>query len=780
MDLKKNINKYFIKGEKFIIQHKRKIKEISLGVLFAFSCVFVIKRFFSPPILYFSKVILEKQNQQAEEVLKETPVEAFTIKKIKTKERIDSLAIVKSDAFVDIKTQKQNMRIKAILFNEGNFVEKDQDLIQFDDTEAKSRYEEAKAEMTYRLAEFKRKEYLFSKGAASKNEVQEAEGSYEKSKGQCEEAKATLDNTLIKSPIAGTAGIIENATIGSLVSPDRTLMSVANDQNEVKITFKIPLRFINSFKLGQKILFKAEAFPQSFEGSITAVDSKVNESDLQVQASLVNINDLLKSGILGHAQIITDNEIEGILIPKTSLVKQAENYCVPVIERGKITNKLVIKGADIDADTIILTGLEIGNIVVKNANSQFTPLTDGLRVMVTKLDDKDTGSISQIFAPRKKWFSFSFDSLKLICRYILEKDLKEFEKTSVNVNAKIAKTRTVQKKLSAIGTIRSQQFVELKSHIQNSKIKNIAFQEGDTVKEGDVLIEFDNAEAKGSYNKAKGNFDSKNKIFERMKALYKEKSIPEMEFDKAKAEYEMAVAELNVSQFKLDNMTIKAPFSGTIGLLQKVHIGTLPMTDKPLASIVNDEKVFVFAKVPIKYLNTIGLGQSMTISIETYKDKTFEGSVVGIDSKVDENTQTVLLKIELENHDHLLKSGTIGRIDIITETLENAFVVPEGALYGLSSEKDIMFGIKNGKIVRFPVEKNFNFSESNQVYWVLKKGLHEGDIYVSEIGSNIRIGSPVIIDTMDGKPFVQESPKKTVPIKKNHNPITPKKKVGKK
>ena len=52
------------------------------------------------------------------------------------------------------------------------------------------------------------------------------------------------------------------------------------------------------------------------------------------------------------------------------------------------------------------------------------------------------------------------------------------------------------------------------------------------------------------------------------------------------------------------------------------------------------------------------------------------------------------------------------------------------------------------------MDKNFTFSENGKVYWVLKKGINEGDRYITEVGSsNVRAGASAIIDTLDDKPF---------------------------
>lgn len=715
-------------------------------------------RVFAPPVLYFAKLIIGAQTEAVqEEGGREKPVEAITLKKSKIRQRIDSIALVRSDNFVDIKTQKQNMRIQEILYTEGEFVEKDQPLIQFDDTETKSKYEEAKAKSLFAQADFKRTRYLFEKNAASKNDMQEKEGEYLKAKGQLEEAEAALKNTLIRAPISGVAGVLDGITVGSIASPDKTLLSISNDRKTVNISFKVPLRYLNDLKLGQKTLFKVEAFDDEFEGTVIAIDSRAYEGDILVRANINNKNNVLKSGMLGTVQIITDNEEIGFKVPKTSVVKKAENHYTPTVEKNKIVNKLVVKGPDIDNDTVILSGLSEDDIIVLNTNADFI---DGAGVMITKLDGvalTEGHAIEKAQSYSMKNI-FLTEKVKLLARYILERSSTQQEKVPINVYAQSVKTRTVQRKLSAIGLIRSENFVELKSHIQNYRIQKIHFKEGEWVEEDTTLIEFDSAEARGGLKKSKGHFEAKKAVFERMKKVFEQKAIPQIEFDKIKAEYEMAEAELKAAQYRLDNMKIKAPFSGKIGILQKVNVGSLPPGDKPIVSIVNDKSVFLYTHVPIKYLNRVGLGQGIQASFESFPNKIFEGTIVSIDSKVDDKTQTILLKVQLKNENELLKSGSLGYVDLIIDTIENAIVVPESACLGLSRARDIMVGIKNGKTVRYVIDKDFNFSEGNQVFWVVKKGLRKGDVYVAEVGTNtMRFGYPVVIANPETNPLMDEA-----------------------
>ena len=359
------LEKFFL----FFKDRRIELKQLGIGILAGYTCLFVGKRLISPPAMYFSKIVMEstKKWEGGFWTSQVAPVDVFTLKPKKIQERLSALALIKSENFVDIKVQQRDMQIEKILFEEGQIVEEGQPLIQFVNTKAKADLEKAKANSQYATSELNRTRYLFSKGAAAESEVKEKEGEYMKYKGALEAAQATFDAMLVKSPIKGRAGVIDHATIGALISPNQTIFSIANDENVVRATFKLPVRYLTLLKLGQSVLFKTEVFEdKTFEGHIIAIDTKVNESDVLVRAIIQNTDDLLKSGMIGFAQVLIDKEKDGIVVPTNTLVKKDENYYVAIWERGKIINKSVIKGDVISENEVeIKTGLTLGSLITQ-------------------------------------------------------------------------------------------------------------------------------------------------------------------------------------------------------------------------------------------------------------------------------------------------------------------------------------------------------------------------------------------------------------------------------
>ena len=106
------------------------------------------------------------------------------------------------------------------------------------------------------------------------------------------------------------------------------------------------------------------------------------------------------------------------------------------------------------------------------------------------------GMVSRLMAP----------SLKHFCRWVLERESKEdaFQVQAVPVDVTECKAETIYRRLYAIGEIKAKSAITFKCELHGGgRIKALPLKEGDPVNEGDVLIEFEDAEAQGRYQKCR-------------------------------------------------------------------------------------------------------------------------------------------------------------------------------------------------------------------------------------------------------------------------------------
>lgn len=348
------------------------------------------------------------------------------------------------------------------------------------------------------------------------------------------------------------------------------------------------------------------------------------------------------------------------------------------------------------------------------------------------------GMVSRLLSP----------SLKHFCRWVLERESKEdaFQVQAVPVDVAECKAETIYRRLYAIGEIKAKSAITFKCELHGGgRIKALPLKEGDPVNEGDVLIEFEDAEAQGRHQSAAGIRANAEADFGRIEKLFAKKSISQREFDEAKAKFEKAKGEEATAKAQLDQTIIKAPFSGVVGIVEHYRVGEVVKPDAPLVTLVDDQTIYVDMPIASKNYNEISKDQDVVFKVEAYGDTEFKGKVIAIDSVINKDTRTILLRAEVDNSDERLKAGMMGDAQVITGVETDAFKVPEAAIMSVG-EENFVYIVERGKAVKKKVIKSFAIGKER----VIDEGLKAGQLIISVASLRIFEGCPIKIKSIDG------------------------------
>ncbi len=348
------------------------------------------------------------------------------------------------------------------------------------------------------------------------------------------------------------------------------------------------------------------------------------------------------------------------------------------------------------------------------------------------------GMVSRLLSP----------SLKHFCRFVLEREAKEegFQLQAVPVDAHECKSETIYRRLYAIGEIKAKSAVTFKCEISSgARIKALPLQEGEMVNEGDTLIEFDDAEAQGRYQNTIGARVKTEADFHRAEKLFEKQSISQSEFDKAKSEFEQAKGREAEAKAQLDKTIIKAPFSGVVGIVEHYRVGEYIKPDTPIVTLVDDQTIYVDMPIASKNFSEISKDQDVIVKVEAYPETEFKGKVIAVDSVINKETRTILLRAEVDNSDQRLKAGMMGDVQVITGVETDAFKVPEAAIVSVG-EENFVYVVERGKAVKKKVIKGFAIGKER----VIDEGLKKGQLVINVASLRIFEGCPVKIKSIDG------------------------------
>jgi membrane fusion protein (multidrug efflux system) len=270
-----------------------------------------------------------------------------------------------------------------------------------------------------------------------------------------------------------------------------------------------------------------------------------------------------------------------------------------------------------------------------------------------------------------------------VCRLVLqtEEDMPDMRGRVIGIEAKKAVLGTTQREVKAIGVLKSNAEVVIKTELPSGKISEISFTEGADVVKDQILIKFEDSYYKAEKERHEAEYIMRKGEFERVKKLYTQKAGTQKTYDEALAAVTAAKAQLDSAIFQLSKTVIKAPFNGAIGILKgSATPGNIVQQHTELVTIVDNSVVKVEFMVPVRYIEDIAVGQSVEISVDAFKGRTFSGTVDAIDSEVDMKNHSIMVRAVIQNKSGALRHGMFASVRLVTGEKSNVVMVDEDAL----------------------------------------------------------------------------------------------------
>jgi membrane fusion protein, multidrug efflux system len=251
--------------------------------------------------------------------------------------------------------------------------------------------------------------------------------------------------------------------------------------------------------------------------------------------------------------------------------------------------------------------------------------------------------------------------------------------------------------LTSLGTVQAFNTVLVRTRV-DGQIDKIAFQEGQTVREGDLLAEIDPRPYQATLDQAKAkkvqdeaNLANANLDLQRYTRLGEFATKQQLDTQRSTvaqltAQIAADDAAITNAQTQLDYTQIKSPINGVVGLRQ-VDIGNIvnAATQTGIVTVTQIEPIAVIFTAPEEQLPYIAeeqkIGALKVIAITTDGKKPLaEGSLAVINNQVDVTSGTIRLKAVFDNKSHTLWPGQSVSTRLLLKTLKDATVAPDEAV----------------------------------------------------------------------------------------------------
>jgi membrane fusion protein, multidrug efflux system len=337
---------------------------------------------------------------------------------------------------------------------------------------------------------------------------------------------------------------------------------------------------------------------------------------------------------------------------------------------------------------------------------------------------------------------------------------KNFKIPPTAVTTVVAKKETWPSTLGVIGSAAAIQGVTVSADLPGT-IDKIHFESGQWVKEGEILVELDTRQEKAQLASLEAQRDLAKINYGRSEELVKSGVIARQEFDNATAQQKATEAQVGDIKAAIARKTIKAPFSGVLGIRQ-VSLGQYLAAGQAIVSLQTLSPIYVNFGVPQQETGRVVPGHVVRITNNDLPGMAFTGRIIALDSVINEQTRNIQVQAVVTNKDNKLRPGMFVQVELPLGSPREVVPLPASAInyapYGdsvfiVTDMKDPKGNTYRG--VRQQVVK-LEGSRGDQVAVI--SGLNPGDEVVSSGVFKLRNGAPVVINNQV-KPSNETAPK---------------------
>jgi membrane fusion protein, multidrug efflux system len=299
-----------------------------------------------------------------------------------------------------------------------------------------------------------------------------------------------------------------------------------------------------------------------------------------------------------------------------------------------------------------------------------------------------------------------------------------------------------------IGTMEAVHGVMVSADLPGS-VARINFDSGKAVKEGDILVELDTREERAQLASLEAQRDLAKINYERTEQLVKDGVISRLEYDQATAQQKQTEANVGQIRATIERKTIRAPFSGTLGI-RKVNLGQYLSAGNPVVELQALNPIYVNFGLPQQALGQVRVGRNLRVTSEDLPGKVFAGKVTALDSVVDQTTRNVQVQATLPNPEGKLHPGMFVQVEVVLGISRSVVTLPASAIsyapYGDSVFVITDLKTPKGQTYRGVRQQFVKLEGSRGDQVAVISGLNPGDEVVTSGVFKLRNGAAVQVN----------------------------------
>lgn len=230
----------------------------------------------------------------------------------------------------------------------------------------------------------------------------------------------------------------------------------------------------------------------------------------------------------------------------------------------------------------------------------------------------------------------------------------------------------------AVGSLRSRRGVVLRPEV-NGRITQLNFTDGQRVKKGQVLVQFDDQLPQAQIQQSMAELSIAQANQKRNQELVAQNFISQRSLDESAANLQVAQARLALSKATAERLKIIAPFDGIVGI-RLVNVGDYLKDGADIVNIEDIDAIFVDFRLPERFQAKVKPGQTAVLDMDALPGRKYSAKIQAIDPLIDANGRSVGIRGCVDNRQLQLRPGMFARVNAVFGVRENARVIPEEAI----------------------------------------------------------------------------------------------------
>jgi membrane fusion protein (multidrug efflux system) len=272
----------------------------------------------------------------------------------------------------------------------------------------------------------------------------------------------------------------------------------------------------------------------------------------------------------------------------------------------------------------------------------------------------------------------------------------------------------------AVGSMEAGEEVVVTAEVQG-QVESLPFEEGSSVRQGQILAQLDDAEWKAEVDRAAALFEQQKSAYDRWKTVVEQKAGAPQDLDDAEARLKVAEAELSLAQARFDKARITAPFDGVAGA-RRVSPGAFVNPGDPITSLAKMNVIRVTFSAPERFVPSLKRGSEVTVAVTAYPKEKWTGRIDVIDPVLDAQTRSVQVLARVRNPDAKLRPGMSANVSAVLSRRPDALTIPSEAVFAEGDQFFVYVVKPDSSVARTALTLGTRTAESVEVLGQLEEG----------------------------------------------------------